>query len=79
MRLYLPYLSSSPLRGRETDIEDIQSSINVTSPKILQLVGTGGLGKSRLAAEVALSHTSGAIWHRCSSVSEPAELIGLLR
>src|SRR5690606_7163724 len=45
------------------------------------ILGVGGVGKSRLAAEVALTSedTQGAIWHVISDVSRPDEVLELLR
>jgi tetratricopeptide (TPR) repeat protein len=75
MRQHLPYLQN-PLRGRDSDLQIVQSTLG---PSVLQLVGPGGLGKSRLAAEVALSYTAGAVWHRCSAVTQDVDLLALLR
>src|SRR5690606_291746 len=75
MRLHLPYLNN-PLRGRDEDIKQIQSKLGA---HVLQIVGPGGLGKSRLTAEIAMNQPDGAIWHRCTPVSEPADLLALLR
>jgi len=74
LRLYLPYLFVNPMHGRDADLDRLTSSLN----GVVQVTGTGGLGKSRLVAEVALRHEVGAVWHRCSSLSSPAELLGLL-
>lgn len=75
MRLNLPYLHN-PLRGRAADLDHVQNELG---PCVLQIVGPGGLGKSRLCAEVALNHPNGAVWHRCSPVSQSVDLLALLR
>jgi hypothetical protein len=45
---------------------------------VAQIIGTGGIGKSRLAAEAAFQHTSGTIWHRCSPTSQVADALVLI-
>ncbi len=75
MRQYLPFLSN-PLRGRETDVEAV---MNLLGAHVTQVIGVGGLGKSRLCAEIALAYPQGAIWHRCSTVSRAYEVVDLLR
>jgi tetratricopeptide (TPR) repeat protein len=75
MRLHLPYLKN-PLRGREKDLELVQSELGA---HVLQIVGTGGSGKSRLCAEIARGYPHGAIWHRCSSISTSNDIEILLR
>jgi hypothetical protein len=74
LRQYLPYLFVSPMRGRDEDLHRLMNSLN----GVVQVTGTGGLGKSRLAAEVALQHEEGAVWYRCSNTSSPAGLMSLL-
>lgn len=63
LRLYLPYMFSTPLRGRDDELRRLRESLN----GVVQVTGTGGIGKSRLAAEVALKHEYGAIWYRCTT------------
>jgi len=74
LRQYLPYLFLKPMRGRDEDLQRLSDSLK----GVVQVTGTGGLGKSRLAAEVALKHEAGAVWYRCSPVSSAADLQGLL-
>ncbi|MDX2078492.1 MAG: toll/interleukin-1 receptor domain-containing protein [bacterium] len=75
MRQYLPFLNN-PLRGREADVTAIQKMLG---GHVTQVIGLGGLGKSRLSAEIALAYPKGAVWHRCSSVSRSYEVVDLLR
>ncbi|MBW7880991.1 MAG: TIR domain-containing protein, partial [Anaerolineae bacterium] len=75
LRQYLPFLFLNPMRGRDDDLRRLTASLNGT---VVQVTGTGGLGKSRLVAEAALNHAQGAVWYRCSSLSTPADLLGLL-
>lgn len=70
MRHYLPYLNN-PLRGRERDLEWVKKALD--SGGVTQIIGTGGLGKTRLSAEIVLS-SAGAIWHRCSPHSRVTDL-----
>ncbi|MGQ9890058.1 MAG: TIR domain-containing protein, partial [Aggregatilineales bacterium] len=74
LRRYLPFLFVSPMRGRDDDLKRLTESLN----GVVQVTGTGGLGKSRLVAEVALKHPEGAVWYRCSPVSSVADLLGAL-
>jgi len=76
LRVYLPFLKN-PLRGREADVNAVQSLIK--PHQITQIVGVGGWGKSRISAEIALAYPQGAVWHRCSEVSRSYELLSLFR
>ncbi|MBZ0297465.1 MAG: TIR domain-containing protein [Anaerolineae bacterium] len=71
-------LTSIRMSGRESDLEAVTRLLARGPAAIL---GIGGLGKSRLAAQVVLSMRGigGAIWHRCSDVSRADEVIELLR
>jgi tetratricopeptide (TPR) repeat protein len=75
MRQHLPFLNN-PLRGRDTDVREVQKLLGGHTT---QVIGVGGLGKSRLCAEIALAYPQGAVWHRCSSVSRSYEVTHLLR
>jgi tetratricopeptide (TPR) repeat protein len=75
MRQYLPFLNN-PLRGREADVNTV---MNLLGGHVAQVIGVGGLGKSRLCAEIALAYPQGAVWHRCSAVSQAYEVADLLR
>ncbi len=71
-------LTRIPMRGRDDDLRRV---IDALSGSIVQITGTGGLGKSRLAAEVVLQHggIDGAIWHTVSDVSRADSIAELLR
>ncbi|MBL8164665.1 MAG: TIR domain-containing protein [Anaerolineae bacterium] len=71
-------LVSIPMQGRDDDLHRVLRLLNEAPTSI---VGVGGLGKSRLAAEVVLTSPEayGAIWHRCTDASIPGEVFVLLR
>jgi tetratricopeptide (TPR) repeat protein len=76
MRLYLPYLNNVPLTGRDADMTAIRGKLGA---HVTQIIAVGGAGKSRLAAEIALSYPNGAIWHRCSPTSAAYEVTEAIR
>ena len=71
-------LTQIPIRGREEDIAAVLEHLR-QGPTVI--CGTGGLGKSRLAAEIALHSpdVGGAIWLRIEDVSSPDAIYELLR
>jgi tetratricopeptide (TPR) repeat protein len=71
-------LLSIPLSGRDTDLARVKTLLK-QGPTMI--VGVGGLGKSRLAAEVMVTwdEVSGAIWHVVRETSTADEVIELLR
>ena len=71
MRHTLPYLDN-PLRGREADVTAV---VDMLGSAAVQIVGTGGLGKSRLAAEAARANGTGAVWHRCERADDVIPLL----
>ena len=76
MREHLPYLTTVPLTGRDADLAAIRSKLG---QHVTQITAVGGTGKSRIAAEIALSHPTGAVWHRCSGTSQAGDVVELLR
>ncbi len=83
----LPHVSGSPiderlltipLIGRDDDIRTLRGYLKTA---ITQIIGLGGLGKSRLAAELVQIEAppDGAIWHVASDVSRADEVIVTLR
>mgnify|MGYP001302846505 CR=1 FL=1 len=72
----LPYLHN-PMRGREAFLAEVTADISPAH--ITQVIGTGGLGKSRLAAEIALKDAHGAVWFRCEVTKSIADLNDALR
>lgn len=72
-------LTLTPMRGRDDDLRQVHDALNSKRPVFI--IGVGGLGKSRLAAEALLTGdmANGAIWHRISDVSRPEAVIELLR
>ncbi|MCL4252681.1 MAG: tetratricopeptide repeat protein [Anaerolineae bacterium] len=73
---YLPYLDT-PLRGRSDDVDKLRDMLKQAG--VTQLIGVGGLGKSRISAEIALAYPNGAIWHRCMNTSSQADVLSLMR
>ncbi|HEX2621972.1 MAG TPA: toll/interleukin-1 receptor domain-containing protein, partial [Phototrophicaceae bacterium] len=70
-------LTQTPLRGRDSDLDKIRAGLTA-APTLI--VGVGGLGKSKLAAETALTGDyAGVIWHRVSEYSQAYEVIDLLK
>lgn len=71
-------LTCIPISGRNEDIRIVKDKLRKGPTTI---VGVGGLGKSRLAAEIVMTSESiqGAIWHTAGDVSHPDEVIVLLR
>ena len=67
------------LIGRDDDLIKVESLLNTGRPTFI--TGFGGIGKSRLAYELALRFTDvdGVIWHVCSDSSSPESLFELLQ
>ncbi len=76
LRLHLPYLNTVPLAGREADLKAVRGLLHA---HVTQLIAVGGAGKSRLAAEIALTHPTGAVWHRCDETSAAYAVTELIR
>lgn len=71
-------LLSIPIHGRDYGLWALRTRLKDAPTLIL---GIGGIGKSRLAAEMALESkdVDGAIWYNCTPNSEPDEVLVLLR
>jgi len=71
-------LTAIPMSGRDDDLAKVKSSL-MRGPT--SIVGVGGLGKSRLAAEIVmtLEDIRGAIWHYARDVSRADDVLELLR
>ncbi|MBZ0280816.1 MAG: toll/interleukin-1 receptor domain-containing protein [Anaerolineae bacterium] len=71
-------LTTIPMTGRDDDLNAVKRLLKLAPAAIL---GMGGLGKSRLAAELALTSpdVDGAVWHTAGDISRPDEVIELLR
>lgn len=66
------------MHGRENDLKAIQDAL--ITGNITAIIGVGGLGKSRLAAEVvANSEAKGIVWHRISDISRTDDVVVMLR
>ncbi|RMF49075.1 MAG: ATP-binding protein, partial [Chloroflexota bacterium] len=73
-------LRDLPLIGRETDLKQLHDHLKTRQPTFI--LGIGGVGKSRLAYEIArqgLDGAYGAVWHVCRDVSAVEGLHNLLR
>ncbi|MCL4255211.1 MAG: ATP-binding protein, partial [Anaerolineae bacterium] len=75
IHINLPYLSN-PLRGRESDVAWIHENLG---DGVTQIIATGGMGKSRLCAEIALNYADGAVWYRCDLSKTHSDLQIALR
>jgi hypothetical protein len=70
---------SVPIQGREADLKQITAHLNTGRPT--QILGVGGLGKSRLAAELTYTYPAvdGAIWLRCDDTTTADDFIYRMR
>lgn len=68
-----------PIFGRGNDLENIKQLLNSGRPTFI--TGIGGLGKSRLAYEIAtqIANVNGVVWHVCSDISRPEMVMELLK
>ncbi|MBE2271251.1 MAG: TIR domain-containing protein, partial [Anaerolinea sp.] len=73
-----PRLTRIEMSGRDADLARVTGLL---SQGVTSVLGVGGLGKSRLAAEVVLKDewADGAVWHVCSEFSTAEEALALLR
>ncbi|WP_162909617.1 toll/interleukin-1 receptor domain-containing protein, partial [Aggregatilinea lenta] len=73
-----PRLVRIPMSGRDRDLVRAKELLKKGPTSIL---GVGGLGKSRLAAEVVMTNEGieGAVWHNATDVSQAEDLLALLR
>jgi predicted ATPase/DNA-binding XRE family transcriptional regulator len=74
----VPTLFTS-LVGRERDVEEVCDLLKQSETRLLTLVGTGGVGKTRLALQVATemrtSFADGVCFVSLASVSDPSLMI----
>ncbi|GAB5493867.1 MAG: hypothetical protein Phog2KO_40820 [Phototrophicaceae bacterium] len=68
-----------PLIGRDKDLSEIQRDLG--DNRMVSILGLGGLGKTRLAVEIAVKTTfrDGIIWHTISPYSTITELTASIR
>lgn len=57
-RAVTPVVSASPFLGRERELADIAQILRDPACRLLSLVGPGGIGKTRLALQVAADHAA---------------------
>jgi non-specific serine/threonine protein kinase len=78
----LPSLSRTPFIGREQEISDIEALLRGEDDPIVTLVGAGGVGKTRLAIQVAhavASHfADGVTFVSLAPVREPSLVIATI-
>lgn len=75
-----PFLAVIPFLGRDDDLDYIRSlSDGLVGGQLIQIIAPEGMGKSRLAVEIALSRRTGAVWHRCTETSGAGDVLQLLR
>ncbi len=68
-----------PMSGRDADLQQVIA--HLAGGYVTSILGVGGLGKSRLAAEVVLRDewADGAVWHVASDYSTADDALALLR
>jgi len=71
-------LLAIPIYGRDYGVSVVKERLQKAPTVIL---GIGGIGKSRVAAEVVMTSPDidGAVWYECSEVSQPSEVLDLIR
>lgn len=66
-------LLAVPISGREYGLATLRQRLHEEPTTIL---GVGGIGKSRLAAEIVMTMPDGygAVWHRCTEQTDPRDI-----
>ncbi|HLO30924.1 MAG TPA: tetratricopeptide repeat protein [Anaerolineales bacterium] len=73
-----PVVSASPFLGREKELTEIAQILREPACRLLSLIGPGGIGKTRLALEVAVENASvfpNGIWFTPLVTVKSPELI----
>ena len=70
-------LSTSPLMGREAELERVLEVVDDPEVRLVTLLGTGGIGKTRMAQAVA-ERRPGAVWVSLETVTDPSELLQVI-
>lgn len=70
--------SQTPFIGRQAELRDITDKLNQPDCRLLTLLGSGGIGKTRLAIEIAraiqVKFDDGALFVPLSTVTDAAEI-----
>jgi predicted ATPase/DNA-binding XRE family transcriptional regulator len=78
-RLELPPDPPTPLVGRERELGEIRGLLGRSGTRLLTLVGTGGIGKTRLAIQAVREagdlFSDGAVFVALAPVGEPALML----
>lgn len=61
----------APMFGRADEIDSLLTSLRDDGPRLHTITGPGGIGKSRLAAEVCAGYGDGVTWVSLAAVEQP--------
>ncbi len=82
---YFPhYYLDLPLIGRDEDMKNVRNHLNGGGTRVTVVLGMGGVGKTRLAVEIAAladptKFPDGVIWHKIEEMTSPDRLTELVR
>ena len=77
----IPY-SPTPLIGRRAELESAVAALRRRTTRLLTLTGPGGIGKTRLATEIAIElqrdFRDGVVWVSLAAIHEPGAVLGTI-